>query len=153
VNVNSQSSARVSGGFNTTPPNVFLANISPIPEVGSLNIPASSMSATPEQTIPENEAVAVTFILELQELAFGISFQLPLVMYAATASGITEASFWRKNIRYAIVVIVIFGAVVTPDGSGVTMWFIGGPMIALYVAGMFFVERKERQIRTLKSQT
>jgi hypothetical protein len=31
------------------------------------------------------------------------------------------------------------------------MWFIGGPMIALYVAGMIFVERKERQIRTLKS--
>ncbi len=94
----------------------------------------------------------VAFVLQFL-LAFGISFQLPLVMYAATASGITEASFWRKNIRYAIVVIVIFGAVVTPDGSGVTMWFIGGPMIALYVVGMFFVERKERQIRTLKSQT
>ena len=65
----------------------------------------------------------------------------------------TDAKFWRKNIRYAIVIIVIFGAIITPDGSGVTMWFIGGPMIALYVAGMFFVERKERQIRTLKSQS
>lgn len=92
----------------------------------------------------------VAFVLQFL-LAFGISFQLPLVMYAATASGITNAAFWRKNIRYAIVIIVIFGAIITPDGSGVTMWFIGGPMIALYVAGMFFVERKERQIRTLKS--
>jgi len=94
----------------------------------------------------------VAFVLQFL-IAFGISFQLPLVMYAATVSGITDAAFWRKNIRYAIVIIVIFGAVITPDGSGVTMWFIGGPMIALYVAGMFFIERKERQIRTLKSQT
>jgi len=86
----------------------------------------------------------VSFVLQFL-LAFGLSFQLPLVMYAATASGITDAAFWRKNIRYAIVIIVIFGAVVTPDGSGVTMWFIAVPMIALYVAGMFFVERKERK--------
>jgi sec-independent protein translocase protein TatC len=94
----------------------------------------------------------VSFVLQFL-IAFGISFQLPLVMYAATVSGITDAAFWRKNIRYAVVIIVIFGAVITPDGSGVTMWFIGGPMIALYVAGMFFIERKERQTRTLKSKT
>jgi len=66
-------------------------------------------------------------------------------MYAVSVSGAVEADFWRKNIRYAIVVIVIFGAVITPDGSGVTMWFIAGPMIALYVAGMIVIERKERK--------
>ena len=92
----------------------------------------------------------VAFVLQFL-LAFGLSFQLPLIMYATTASGLTDAKFWRKNIRYAIVIIVIFGAVITPDGSGVTMWFIAVPMIALYLAGMIFVERKERQIRTLKS--
>ena len=86
----------------------------------------------------------VTFVLQFL-LAFGFSFQLPLVMYAMFVSGIVDADFWRKNIRYAIVIIVIFGAVVTPDGSGVTMWFIAGPMIALYVAGMFFIERKQRK--------
>ena len=92
----------------------------------------------------------VAFVLQFL-IAFGISFQLPLVMYAATVSGLTDSAFWRKNIRYAVVIIVIFGAVITPDGSGVTMWFIGGPMIALYVAGMFFIERKEKQAKTLKN--
>ena len=86
----------------------------------------------------------VAFVLQFL-LAFGLSFQLPLVMYAATQSGITDARFWRKNIRYGIVIIVIFGAVVTPDGSGVTMWFIAGPMLALYATGMFFIEKKERK--------
>ena len=86
----------------------------------------------------------VTFILQFL-VAFGFSFQLPLVMYAISVSGAVDPAFWRKNIRYAIVAIVIFGAVITPDGSGVTMWFIAGPMIALYVAGMVFIERKERK--------
>jgi sec-independent protein translocase protein TatC len=86
----------------------------------------------------------VTFVLQFL-LAFGFSFQLPLVMYAISASGMIDSDFWRKNIRYAIVVIVIFGAVITPDGSGVTMWFIAIPMIVLYVAGMIVIERKERK--------
>jgi sec-independent protein translocase protein TatC len=92
----------------------------------------------------------ITFVLQFL-LAFGISFQLPLVMYAVSASGMTDAKFWRKNIRYAIIVIVIFGAVITPDGSGITMWFVAGPMMALYLAGMIFVERQGKQIATLKS--
>ena len=86
----------------------------------------------------------VTFVLQFL-LAFGLSFQLPLVMYAISGTGMIDADFWRKNIRYAIVIIVIFGAVITPDGSGVTMWFIAGPMIALYFAGMLIIERKERK--------
>ncbi len=92
----------------------------------------------------------VTFVLQFL-LAFGISFQLPMIMYATTASGLTETSFWRKNIRYAIVIIVIFGAVITPDGSGVTMWFIAGPMIALYFGGMIIIERQERQRKNINS--
>ncbi len=86
----------------------------------------------------------VTFVLQFL-LAFGFSFQLPLVMYAISASGMVDSDFWRKNIRYAIVVIVIFGAVITPDGSGVTMWFIAVPMIVLYVTGMIVIKRQERK--------
>ena len=65
----------------------------------------------------------VGFVLQFL-IAFGLSFQLPLIMYAFTASGMTDGKFWRKNIRYSMVAIVIFGAVITPDGSGITMWFI-----------------------------
>ena len=34
------------------------------------------------------------------------------------------------------------GAIVTPDGSGITMWFVAGPMTLLYLVGMFTIERK-----------
>ena len=87
----------------------------------------------------------VTFVLQFL-LAFGLSFQLPLVMYAVSMSGMVDSDFWRKNIRYAIIAMVVFGAAVTPDGSGVTMWFIAIPMIALYVAGMIIIERKQRKM-------
>jgi sec-independent protein translocase protein TatC len=86
----------------------------------------------------------VTFVLQFL-LAFGFSFQLPLVMYAVSVSGIVDADFWRKNIRYAIVIIVIFGAVITPDGTGVTMMFVAAPMIGLYAAGMIIIERRARK--------
>ena len=86
----------------------------------------------------------VTFVLQFL-LAFGFSFQLPLAMYAIAASGIVDAGFWRKNIRYAIIVMIFFGAIITPDGTGVTMAFVAGPMIALYVVGMIIIERKYRK--------
>lgn len=93
----------------------------------------------------------VTFVLQFL-LAFGVAFQLPLIMYAATASGLVGVKFWRNNVRYAIVVLIIIGAAVTPDGSGVTMWFISGPMIGLYLAGMVILERREHKIKRVKSE-
>jgi sec-independent protein translocase protein TatC len=92
----------------------------------------------------------VTFVLQFL-LAFGISFQLPMIMYAVTKSGMTDTKFWRKNLRYAIVLIVIFGAIITPDGSGVTMWFIAGPMIGLYLVGMIMIERKDLKLERLNA--
>jgi sec-independent protein translocase protein TatC len=94
----------------------------------------------------------VTFVLQFL-LSLGVAFQLPLIMYAATVSGLTDAKFWRRNIRYAIVVLVIIGAVVTPDGSGVTMWFISGPMIGLYLVGTVMIERRERKMARQPTNT
>jgi sec-independent protein translocase protein TatC len=66
-------------------------------------------------------------------------------MYAIALTGAVDAVFWRNNFRYAIIVFVIFGAVITPDGSGITMWFVTLPMLLLYVIGMVVIERKEKE--------
>jgi sec-independent protein translocase protein TatC len=83
----------------------------------------------------------ITFVLQFL-IGFGISFELPLIMYIISLSQIIDPNFWRKNLRYSIIIIVVFGAIITPDGSGVTMWLIAGPMIFLYIIGIFIVERK-----------
>ena len=90
----------------------------------------------------------ITFVLQFI-LGFGIAFQLPVLMYALSLGGLTGSKFWQKNFRYAIIIITIFGAVITPDGSGVTMWFVALPMIALYIIGIFAIKRKERRSNTI----
>jgi len=84
----------------------------------------------------------ITFVLQFI-LGFGIAFQLPIIMYLLSLSGLTDSKFWQKNFRYTIIIITIFGAVITPDGSGVTMWFVALPMIALYAVGIVAIRRKE----------
>jgi sec-independent protein translocase protein TatC len=87
----------------------------------------------------------ITFVLQFI-LGFGIAFQLPVLMYVLSLSGLTDSKFWQKNFRYAIIIITIFGAIITPDGSGVTMWFIALPMIALYAVGIVMIRRKEHDV-------
>jgi sec-independent protein translocase protein TatC len=89
----------------------------------------------------------ITFVLQFI-LGFGIAFQLPVIMYVLSLSGLTDSKFWQKNFRYAIIIITIFGAVITPDGSGVTMWFVALPMIALYALGIIAIRRKENKVIT-----
>jgi sec-independent protein translocase protein TatC len=87
----------------------------------------------------------ITFVLQFI-LGFGIAFQLPIIMYLLSLSGLTDSKFWQKNFRYAIIIITIFGAVITPDGSGVTMWFVALPMIALYAVGIVAIRRNEMSV-------
>ena len=75
-------------------------------------------------------------------VAFGVSFQLPVIMWAVSKAELVTPKFWRRNLRYAVLILIIFGALITPDGSGVTMWFISITMLILYVAGMLIVESK-----------
>ena len=83
----------------------------------------------------------ISFVMQFF-LGFGIAFQLPIVMYGISLTDAVSPRFWRNNFRYAAIILVIFGALITPDGSGVTMWFVAGPMLALYLAGMLIVERR-----------
>lgn len=90
----------------------------------------------------------IAFVLQFI-LAFGIAFQLPVLMYVLSLSGLTDSKFWQKNFRYAIIIITVFGAIITPDGTGVTMWFIALPMIGLYAVGIMAIRRKEGKAITV----
>nr|WP_231129133.1 twin-arginine translocase subunit TatC [Candidatus Nitrosocosmicus hydrocola] len=77
----------------------------------------------------------VTFTLNML-VVFGFSFQIPIIMWAITKSGLVERAFWKNNIGYIVIFLIIIGALLTPDGSGITMWFITIPLIVLYIAGL-----------------
>ncbi|HEY7733191.1 MAG TPA: twin-arginine translocase subunit TatC [Nitrososphaera sp.] len=83
----------------------------------------------------------ISFVMQFF-LGFGIAFQLPIIMYGISLTNVVSPRFWRDNLRYAGIILVVFGALITPDGSGVTMWFVAGPMVGLYLAGMLIIERR-----------
>ena len=85
----------------------------------------------------------VTFVL-LFLLGFGLAFQLPVAMYGLSWAGLVTADFWRRHWRAAVVGILLFGALITPDGSGLTMMLVALPMRALYVVGYRASRRAER---------
>jgi len=84
----------------------------------------------------------VTFAL-LYSLAFGVVFELPVFVYSLTRLGVVKAAAWRKHWRGAVLGALIFGMIVTPDNSGITMLLIATPMIGLYLGGAYFASRWE----------
>ncbi len=68
-------------------------------------------------------------------LGVGILFMLPVFMILLSSLGIVEASFWKDNWKYSLLIFLIFAAIITPDGSGITMMILSVPLTLLYVAG------------------
>ncbi len=91
----------------------------------------------------------IDFVL-LFTLAFGLAFQLPVLMYGLTVLRIVSADFWKKYWRFAAIAIVVFGAIITPDGSGITMMLVAIPMLVLYVFGYAASARREKVVKRAK---
>ncbi|MEM0128693.1 MAG: twin-arginine translocase subunit TatC [Thermoplasmata archaeon] len=85
----------------------------------------------------------VTFTL-LYSLAFGVVCELPVFIYALTRLGVVRATSWWKHWRAAIIGSLVFGMIITPDNSGITMCLIALPMMGLYFGGAYFASRFER---------
>jgi len=69
-------------------------------------------------------------------LGIGVTFQLPVLIFVLARLGIVTAGWLTKNFKYAVLLIFIFAAVVTPDASPVTQLLVGGPMVVLYILGI-----------------
>ncbi len=66
-------------------------------------------------------------------LAFGVVFQMPTIVLFLARMGVLTARFMVRNFKYAVLAIVIISAIVTPDGGGVSLVAMSGPLILLYV--------------------
>jgi len=69
-------------------------------------------------------------------LGIGLTFQLPVLMFVLARLGIVTAGFLLRNFKYAVLLIFIFAAIITPDGNPVTQVMVGGPMVVLYLLGI-----------------
>jgi sec-independent protein translocase protein TatC len=69
-------------------------------------------------------------------IAFGLVFQLPLVILLLSLLGIVTPEMLKKSRKYAIVGIFVFAAVITPTTDAVSMMMLAGPVMALYEIGV-----------------
>lgn len=69
-------------------------------------------------------------------LGLGLVFQMPVLMFVLARLGMVTARFLTKNFKYAVLLIFIAAAIITPDGNPVSQLLVGGPMVGLYVIGI-----------------
>jgi sec-independent protein translocase protein TatC len=72
-------------------------------------------------------------------LAFGLIFELPVFMVFSAKVGIISRKTYEKNRRYAILVIVILAAMLTPTPDVFNMALMGGPLYLLYESGILLI--------------
>jgi sec-independent protein translocase protein TatC len=70
------------------------------------------------------------------EVGLGVVFQMPVVIFFFTLLRITSPAFLMRNGRYAILVIFLAAAIITPTPDVTTMLTFAAPMILLYYAGI-----------------
>ena len=65
-------------------------------------------------------------------LACGVVFQMPTVVFFLARVGAVTPGFLVRNTKYAILLIFVFAAVLTPTGDPVVLTLMATPMVALY---------------------
>jgi sec-independent protein translocase protein TatC len=70
----------------------------------------------------------------------GWVFEMPLISWLLSQVGILKKSFFRNYRRYAIVILLIAAAIITPTGDPFTLSLVFFPLYGLYELSILFVK-------------
>ena len=65
-------------------------------------------------------------------LVFGISFEFPVFLFAAAAMGVVSSATLRASRRWAVVIILVVAAFITPTGDPLTLLMLSTPLYLFY---------------------
>jgi sec-independent protein translocase protein TatC len=85
-------------------------------------------------------------------LGLGCIFELPILIFFLALFNIVTPRFLWKNLRYAVLVIAVLAAVITPTPDATTMLIFMAPMLLLYFIGIAvsaFVFRRKRRAEAM----
>ncbi len=82
-------------------------------------------------------------------LGFGFAFELPIFMVFMSLIGLIDAKMLRTNRKYALLIIFIVAAILTPTPDVVNQCLLAAPLLVLYEVSIFLVtligKRRESQ--------
>jgi sec-independent protein translocase protein TatC len=96
----------------------------------------------PMITVSEYTSLFLAVIVGL-----GLIFEMPIIIFFLALMGVVDARFLWNNVRYAILIMFIVAAVITPTTDLMNMMIFAAPMIALYLLSIgiaWFVHPKRR---------
>lgn len=89
-------------------------------------------------------------LIRASVLAAGIIFELPIIMYFLTKIGLVTPEFLRKNRKYALVIVLILSAIITPPDIS-TQVIVAVPILILYevsiVISRIVIKREEKRLK------
>lgn len=98
------------------------------------------------QEIPPGGEVSIELLPKVSDylslittliVAFGLSFQLPIILSLLARAGLVQAKSLRKGRKYAVVGIFIFAAFMTPPDL-ISQFLLAIPVLGLYELGIWF---------------
>ncbi len=104
---------------------------------------------TPMITVGEYTELFLTIIAGL-----GVVFEMPILVFFLALMGILSAGWMWRNFRYAILVIFILSAIITPTPDIMNMCVFAAPMVVLYCISIgiaWFVHPSQRKKRAAKA--
>ena len=105
------------------------------------------MSFNPPGAVPLFQLQKQVSLMAKLCLAFGLCFQLPLVVAFLVKVGIVGPQTLRAKRREAIVLIFLVAAVVTPTWDPLTMTILALPIVFLYEGTVWWAVLSERKAR------
>lgn len=85
-------------------------------------------------------------------LGLGLMFELPMVIFLLSIIGVVSPSFLLRHFRWAVVLIFVAAAIITPTPDILNLLIFALPTLGLYLLGVFAAmvvewRRKKRQAK------
>lgn len=79
-------------------------------------------------------------------LGCGLAFELPVMSYVLTKIGLIGPNFLKEKRRYAIVIILVLAAFITPSPDWISQTLVFIPLMILYEIGVLVSKRAAREL-------
>ncbi len=90
----------------------------------------------------------LSFVVNVM-LGLAVMFQLPIIIFMLSQLGVVTPRFLMRHFRWAVLIIIIISAAITPTPDALNMTIVAGPTLLLYLIGVgasALVQRRRKRL-------